>query len=150
MYAERADFADATGADTLFLYLPISLYHGFIVVVFFVGAFAAFGVDSHAHSAGIFTKALVFAALFFLESTAAGYVFYGNGDVAGAAVISLGLLAIFQNQKSSAFIHWSALYVRRCIRPDSQRVFRDLAHRRAARNDRHIPGAARRAREHRD
>ena len=36
-------------------------------------------------------------------------MFYGNGDVAGATVISLGLLAIFQNQTRSAFIHWSAL-----------------------------------------
>ena len=105
----RTDTEPESLADTVLVYLPFSLYHGFVVVVFFVAAFAAFGVDSHEHPAGVVTKVLVFLTLFFLESTAAGYVFYGNGDVAGATVISLGLLAIFQNQTRSAFIHWSAL-----------------------------------------
>ncbi|KAL4399264.1 hypothetical protein ACI68E_003640 [Malassezia pachydermatis] len=97
--------------DLLFIHLPISLYHGFIVIMFFVAAFAVAGVDTHTHKAGTVTKILVFLTLFFLESTAAGYVFYGNGDIAGAVVISLGLLAIAQEQQSSRFIHWSALYV---------------------------------------
>lgn len=100
-----------TWADRFLVHLPISLYHGFVVVIFFVAAFAVAGVDAHEHKAGILTKLLVFVTLFFMESTAAGYVFYGNGDIAGATVISLGLLAIYQEQTSSRFIHWSALYV---------------------------------------
>ncbi|WFD31313.1 hypothetical protein MSPP1_002347 [Malassezia sp. CBS 17886] len=98
-----------TWAQTLFVHLPISLYHGFVVVIFFVAAFAAAGVDADTHPAGAFTMVFVFATLFFLESTAAGYVFYGNGDLAGASVISLGLLAIAQHQQKSRFVHWSAL-----------------------------------------
>jgi len=97
--------------DILFVHLPMSLYHGFIVIVFFVAAFAVAGADAHASKAGLVTKVLVFVSLFFLESTAAGYVFYGNGDIAGASVISLGLLAIAFEQQSSRFIHWSAMYV---------------------------------------
>ncbi|PWN47202.1 hypothetical protein IE53DRAFT_390658 [Violaceomyces palustris] len=95
--------------DTLFVHLPFSLYHGFVVVLLFVTGFAAFGVNAHTHHAGIITKILVFLSLLFLESTAAGYVWYSEGDIAGAAVISFSLLAIFQHQTSSKFIHWSAL-----------------------------------------
>lgn len=94
--------------DRYLVHLPFSLYHGLVVVVFFVSAFTVFGADAHTHKAGFLTNMLVFITLFFLESTAAGYVFYGNGDIAGAAVISLGLLAIFDEQRSSQFIHWSA------------------------------------------
>lgn len=96
-------------ADTLFVHLPFSLYHGFVVVLLFVTGFEAFGVNAVTHKAGIITKILVFLSLLFLESTAAGYVWYSEGDVAGALVISLSLLAIFQHQMSSKFIHWSAL-----------------------------------------
>lgn len=96
-------------ADTAVVHLPFSLYHGFVVVLLFVSGFEAFGVNANTHKAGIITKIVVFLSLLFLESTAAGYVWYSEGDVAGAAVISLSLLAIFQHQTSSKFIHWSAL-----------------------------------------
>ncbi|GAC92988.1 hypothetical protein PHSY_000548 [Pseudozyma hubeiensis SY62] len=96
-------------ADTVFVHLPFSLYHGFVVVLLFVTGFEAFGVNAMTHKAGIITKIVVFLSLLFLESTAAGYVWYSEGDVAGALVISLSLLAIFQHQTSSKFIHWSAL-----------------------------------------
>lgn len=45
---------------------------------------------------------------FFLQSSSAGYVFYGNRDIAGALVVSLGLLAIAQQQSNLRFIHWTA------------------------------------------
>jgi len=96
-------------ADTILVHLPFSLYHGFVVVLLFVTAFEAFGLNAVTHKAGIITKILVFLSLLFLESTTAGYVWYSEGDVAGALVISLSLLAIFQHQTSSKFIHWSAL-----------------------------------------
>lgn len=98
--------------DTVFVHIPFSLFHGFSVVLIFVAGFAAFGVDASSHPAGLFTKAFVFIALLLLEGTAAAYVFAGRGDVVGAAVISLSLLAIFQRQsigRSGHFIHYSAL-----------------------------------------
>jgi hypothetical protein len=49
-------------------------------------------------------------AILFLTSTAIGYVEYKKhkGDVTGALVIGLGLLAIFTNQHDP-WIHWSSL-----------------------------------------
>ncbi|KDN52462.1 hypothetiocal protein [Tilletiaria anomala UBC 951] len=124
--------APSSWIDALFVHVPFSLYHGFVVVLLVVSGFAAFGVNANKHSAGVITKILVFMALLFLEATAAGYVvvmqcpttntlrrahacplahsqFYGKGDIGGALVICLSLLAIFQHQTASSFIHWSAL-----------------------------------------
>ncbi|KAK0522348.1 hypothetical protein OC834_000758 [Tilletia horrida] len=133
--------------DVLFVSLPFSLFHGFVVVLVFVSAFAAFGREKdihaaasvileavvgiatkggnhhggvhepgtvlpephHHHGPGIATNVLVFLSLLFLEATSAGYVFSGKGDVAGAAVITFSLLAIFDYQRDAPFIHWSAL-----------------------------------------
>ena len=53
--------------------------------------------------------AILLGVLFFLQSSSAGYVFYGNRDIAGALVVSLGLLAIAQQQSNLRFIHWTAL-----------------------------------------
>ncbi|WFD42564.1 hypothetical protein MPSI1_001210 [Malassezia psittaci] len=105
----RTEAEPETWMDRYLVHLPFSLYHGLIVVVFFVSAFGVLGVDAETHAPGIITKILVFLTLFFLESTVAGYVLYGNGDIAGATVISLGLKAIADEQRSSKFIHWSAL-----------------------------------------
>ena len=109
--ALRMEPDPATWLDFLLIHLPVSLYHGVIVVIFVVGAFAVGGVDAQLQHAGVVTKILVFVTLFFLESTAAGYVFYGNRDIAGASMIALGLLAIAQHQQRSRFVHWSAVYV---------------------------------------
>lgn len=86
--------------------------------------FEAFGVNAHTHKAGIWTKAFVFLAFVFLETTAAAYAFASQeGDAAGAAAITWALFAICQlifvcpyesanmlviHQTSSKFIHWSA------------------------------------------
>ncbi|WFD36002.1 hypothetical protein MCUN1_002873 [Malassezia cuniculi] len=104
----RMTFEPDDWCDSLFVFLPLSLYHGLVVVVYFVAAFAVFGVDARTHAPGLVTKVLVFLTLFFLESTATGYVFYGNGDLAGASVITLGLVSIAAHQHNR-FIHWSAI-----------------------------------------
>lgn len=47
---------------------------------------------------------------FFLEATSATYAFSSpEGDLAGSLAITWSLFAIFEHQRSSAFIHWSAL-----------------------------------------
>lgn len=65
------------------------------IVLVVISLFEAFGVDSHTHTAGIWTKASVFLAFVFLETTAAAYAFASQeGDVAGAAAITWALFAI--------------------------------------------------------
>jgi hypothetical protein len=96
--------------DELWCHLPFSLYHGWTTVLVLLTAFEAFGVDATTHRAGIFTKVLVFLALLFLEATSAAYAFSSpEGDLAASIAIAWSLFAIFAHQRSSAFIHWSAL-----------------------------------------
>jgi hypothetical protein len=126
----KVSHAPRSWVDAVLVHTPFSLYHGFVVVLLVVSAFNAFGVNANRHHAGVITKILVFIGLLFLEATAAGYVvsrspfprpststytlyfcvqFYGKGDIGGALVICLSLLAIFQHQTQDRFIHWSAL-----------------------------------------
>ncbi|EMD30957.1 hypothetical protein CERSUDRAFT_120220 [Gelatoporia subvermispora B] len=97
-------------ADELFVHLPFSLYHGWTTVLVVLTAFDAFGVNALTHHAGVWTKVFVFLALFFLEGTAAAYAFSSpEGDLPAAIAIAWALWAIFAEQRSSAFVHWSAL-----------------------------------------
>jgi hypothetical protein len=97
-------------ADELLIHLPFSLYHGWTTVLVVLTAFEAFGVNSHKHHAGVWTKVFVFLALFFLEATAATYAFSTpEGDLPASIAIAWSLFAIFAHQKGSGFIHWSAL-----------------------------------------
>jgi uncharacterized membrane protein len=96
--------------DELWVHLPFSLWHGFTTVLVFVTAFDAFGVNALHHHPGVFTKVFVFLSLLFIESTGAAYAFSSpEGDLAGSIAIAWSLVAIFDHQRSSAFIHWSAL-----------------------------------------
>ncbi|KAI0686841.1 hypothetical protein BC835DRAFT_1378186 [Cytidiella melzeri] len=104
-YHEPADTA-----DEIFVHLPFSLYHGWTTVLVVLSAFTAFGVNAVTHHAGIWTKVFVFLALFFLEATAATYAFSSpEGDLPASIAIAWFLWAVFAQQHSSAFIHWSAL-----------------------------------------
>ncbi|KAH7098289.1 hypothetical protein BKA62DRAFT_713651 [Auriculariales sp. MPI-PUGE-AT-0066] len=97
-------------ADEVFVHLPFGLYHGWTTVLVLLTAFEAFGVDATTTKAGVFTKIFVFLGLLFLESTSAAYAFgTKEGDIAGSVAITWALFAIFEHQRSSAFIHWSAL-----------------------------------------
>lgn len=96
--------------DELWVHLPFSLYHGWTTVLVILTAFEAFGVNAHTHHAGVFTKVFVFLGLLFLEATSAAYAFSSpEGDLAASIAIAWSLFAIFAHQRSSAFIHWSAL-----------------------------------------
>ncbi|THH19406.1 hypothetical protein EW146_g1743 [Bondarzewia mesenterica] len=96
--------------DELFVHLPFSLYHGWTTVLVVVTAFEAFGVNADTHKAGVWTKIFVFLALLFLEATAAAYAFSSpEGDLPASIAIAWALFAIFAHQRSSKFIHWSAL-----------------------------------------
>lgn len=95
--------------DKLFIHAPFSLWHGWIVFSAVVNLFQVFtSVDED--GPGVWSRIFVIAAIIFLVATAVGYVEYKKkkGDVTGALVIALGLLAVFTHQQD-AWIHWSAL-----------------------------------------
>jgi hypothetical protein len=109
-YVVKKNHSSESIGDELFVHLPFSMWHGWTTVLILLSAFDAFGVNALTHHAKIWTKVFVFLALFFLEVTAAAYAFSSTeGDLPGAVVISWTLWAIFDNQRSSPFIHWSAL-----------------------------------------
>ncbi|KAA1478122.1 hypothetical protein DENSPDRAFT_845319 [Dentipellis sp. KUC8613] len=100
----------ASITDELFVHLPFSLYHGWTTVLIVLTAFEAFGVNAYTERAGAWTKVFVFLALFFLEGTAAAYAFSTpEGDLPAAIAIAWSMFAIFAHQRSSGFVHWSAL-----------------------------------------
>jgi hypothetical protein len=97
-------------ADELFVHLPFSLYHGWTVVLVWLTAFEAFGVDATTHEAGFWTKFFVFLSLLFLWGTSAAYAFSNpEGDLAGSLAIAWSLWGIWDHQRSNGFIHISAL-----------------------------------------
>jgi len=98
-----------SAADELFIHLPFSLWHGWTTVLVLLTAFEALGVDASSHHAGAWTKVFVFLALLFLEATAAAYAFSSKeGDLPASIAIAWSLWAIFDHQRSSTFVHWSA------------------------------------------
>ncbi|CEG84140.1 hypothetical protein RMATCC62417_17985 [Rhizopus microsporus] len=108
-YKLSKDYPATSWTDKLFIHAPFSLWHGWIVFTAVVNLFQAFtGVKEDGPS--VWIRILVILAFIFLTSTAIGYVEYKKhkGDVTGALVIGLGLLAIFTNQHDP-WIHWSAL-----------------------------------------
>lgn len=62
---KKHHFAESL-ADELFVHLPFSLYHGWTTVLVILTAFEAFGVNAATHAPGIWTKVLVFLALYVL------------------------------------------------------------------------------------
>ncbi|KAG7090922.1 hypothetical protein E1B28_009996 [Marasmius oreades] len=109
-YIVKKHHSSQNTADELFTHLPFSLYHGWTTVLVVLTAFEAFGVDALEKPAGIWTKVFVFLGMFFLEATAATYAFSSpEGDLPASIAIAWSLWAIFAQQTSDAFIHWSAL-----------------------------------------
>jgi len=109
-YIVKKNHSPESTGDELFVHLPFSMWHGWATVLVVLTAFEAFGVDASKHHAGVWTKVFVFLALFFLEATSTAYALScSEGDLPGAIVISWTLWAIFDHQRSSAFVHWSAL-----------------------------------------
>lgn len=98
--------------DVLFIHLPFSLLHAYLVFLLVLSAFTAFGVDKSHHHAGVATKVLVCLALAFLALTAWGYAFNGEkGDVAGAVVLAVMLGGVWSHQhgRGTKSIHIVAL-----------------------------------------
>lgn len=55
-------------------------------------------------------KIFVFLALFLLEATSAAYAFSSpEGDLPAGIAIAWYLWAVYAQQRSSEFVHWSAL-----------------------------------------
>ncbi|KAI0093411.1 hypothetical protein BDY19DRAFT_983095 [Irpex rosettiformis] len=109
-YIVKKNHEPASTADEVFVHLPFSLYHGWTTVLVILSAFTAFGVNAATHHAGVWTKTFVFLGLFFLETTAVTYAFSSpEGDLPAGIAIAWYLWAVFAEQKSSGFVHWSAL-----------------------------------------
>jgi len=109
-YIVKKHHSSQSTADEVFIHLPFSLWHGWTTVLVVLTAFEAFGVNALEEHAGVWTKVFVFLGLFFLEATAATYAFSSpEGDLPASIAIAWSLWAIFAEQRSSAFIHWSAL-----------------------------------------
>ncbi|KAJ8076970.1 hypothetical protein AAF712_000539 [Marasmius tenuissimus] len=109
-YIVKKHHSSQSTADEVFIHLPFSLWHGWTTVLVVLTAFEAFGVNALDKPAGVWTKVFVFLGLFFLEATAATYAFSSpEGDLPASIAIAWSLWAIFAEQRSSAFIHWSAL-----------------------------------------
>ncbi|KAI0093295.1 hypothetical protein BDY19DRAFT_419657 [Irpex rosettiformis] len=109
-YIVKIHHSPSSVADEVFIHLPFSLYQGWTTVLIVLSAFTAFGVNALTHHAGLWTKVFVFLALFFLEATAATYAFSSrDGDLPASIAIAWYLWAVFEQQRSSKFVHWSAL-----------------------------------------
>ncbi|KAJ3749239.1 hypothetical protein F5050DRAFT_405216 [Lentinula boryana] len=109
-YVVKKHHASQSVADELFVHLPFSLYHGWTTVLVILTVFEAFGNNALHEKAGVWTKVLVFLSLFFLEATSATYAFSTpEGDLPASIAICWSLFAIFAHQRSTGFIHWSAL-----------------------------------------
>jgi hypothetical protein len=109
-YIVKKNHSSESTGDELFVHLPFSLYHGWTTVLVVLTAFEAFGNNSLEEKAGVWTKVFVFLGLFFLEATAATYAFSSpEGDLPASIAIAWSLWAIFAHQRSSGFVHWSAL-----------------------------------------
>ncbi|CAM0141225.1 hypothetical protein VKS41_004073 [Umbelopsis sp. WA50703] len=95
--------------DRIFVHAPFSLWHGLIVFVATLNAFAAF-TSTQENGPDTLHITLAIFGLVFLTSTAIGYVEYkgAKGDVTGALVIAIGLFGVFDHQ-TDAVIHWAAL-----------------------------------------
>jgi len=112
-YIVKKHHSSQSTPEELFIHLPFSLYHGWTTVLIVLSLFEAFGVNSLNTSAGAWTKAFVFLALFFLEATAASYAFStADGDLPGSIAIAWSMWAIFAHQGGkggSGFVKWTAL-----------------------------------------
>ncbi|KAF9960884.1 hypothetical protein BGZ72_005554 [Mortierella alpina] len=99
--------ASETWAETLFLHLPFSLYHAWILVLMVINLFAVFGPVK---DDGPSTFHIVFAVagLLFVGSVVVGYIEYKKGDVAGALVLAWYLFGVYAKQQEP-IIHWTAL-----------------------------------------
>ena len=109
-YIVKKHHEPACAWDEVLVHLPFSLWHGWATVLVVLSAFTAFGVDASRYHAGIWTKVFVFLALFFLESTATAYAFSSpEGDLPASVVIAWYLWAVFIQQITSLFVHWTTL-----------------------------------------
>jgi hypothetical protein len=99
-YSLKTNFYVTSRADAVLVHLPFSLWHAFSIVVVFLSGFSAFTKGVHPEGPGTFVSILAVVSEVFLTSNAVGYAFYNRqGDVAGAAVISLFLHALFVHQE---------------------------------------------------
>jgi len=108
-YNFRAKYPPEGFNDTVWIHMPFSLYHAWIVVISVVGAFIAFTPAATDKDPSVFITILVIIGLLFLQGTAVGYVEAGKGDLVGSLVIAWSMAAIAVQQHEHAWIYWSAV-----------------------------------------
>ncbi|KAJ3332324.1 hypothetical protein HDU76_000604 [Blyttiomyces sp. JEL0837] len=108
-YNLATSFPAQTPAQHLLVHAPISLYHAWLVFIFWLNLMAIFTSVQNPAEPDWFHCILVFVILLKLAATASGYTEWrhASGDVAGAGVIAWALFAVSAGQ-SSPFISWSA------------------------------------------
>ncbi|KAF9393551.1 hypothetical protein CPC16_001738 [Podila verticillata] len=107
-YRLKEDHTADTLLDVVFLHLPFSLYHGWVFVLMIINVFAVLS-PVRDNGPSTFQVILAVAGLCFVSSTVIGYIEYKQGDVAGALVLAWFLFGVFDQQRESAAIHWTAL-----------------------------------------
>ncbi|KAJ2961888.1 hypothetical protein NQZ79_g2889 [Umbelopsis isabellina] len=108
-YNLEKNYPSSNWWDRILVHAPFSLWHGLIIFIATLNAFAAF-TSTQEHGPDTLHITLAIFGLVFLTSTAIGYVEYkgAKGDITGALVIAIGLFAVFDHQ-TNPVIHWSAL-----------------------------------------
>ncbi|CAE6433001.1 unnamed protein product [Rhizoctonia solani] len=94
--------------DGLWVRFLVSLFSGWVSILFVVVLFEAFGVAS-SEPAGTATKGFVILGMISLVCTAPADAFQEPGALGGSIAIAWGLFTIFEHQRSDAIVHWSAL-----------------------------------------
>ncbi|KAJ3414838.1 hypothetical protein HDV05_005995 [Chytridiales sp. JEL 0842] len=99
----------------IFVHTPISLFHGWLVFIFWLNLLAIISKVKDPSNPGLFDGIVTVFVLFQLAGQGVAYTEYkyagegyGGGDIGGAAVIAWALFAVSSHQPS-ALIHWTSL-----------------------------------------
>ncbi|KAI9340650.1 hypothetical protein DFJ73DRAFT_844587 [Zopfochytrium polystomum] len=108
-YNLATSYPGTTPAQHILVHAPVSLFHGWLVFIFWLNLMAIFTSVQDPKHPDLLHSALAFFVMVKLSATASSYTEWrhDSGDVAGAGVIAWALFAISYGQPAP-FISWSA------------------------------------------